>query len=179
MNFPTTRRAIDREGPVVYHLRFASADEIRRAEAVLDEIDFQPLHHGGDISRYQQSIDNDACDLVQRIREVLDTVRAAIEPSGRLSVETYAFQYLPDQGVPEHRDKRRHVASLMVYIGDYKGGGFTYYKDDEEVKLELNSGDALLLLNETSSGKWRNPLHRVEEVQSGRRSVIVGSLVRE
>ena len=163
----------------MHHANFASVDEISRAEAMLDEVNFQPLHHEGEIARYQQSLDNNECVVLRRICYMLETVCEVMEPSGELGIETYAFKYCQGQGVPEHRDKRRHVVSLMVYVGCYEGGEFVYRIKDEKVKLEMDSGDALILLNETSSGKWRNPLHRVKKVRSGERKVLVGSLVRE
>lgn len=179
MRFPTTEQEINKSGPVVHSPGFASSGATAQARGVLAATDFQPLDYEGEVARYQTSLRGDECSLLEKIESVLDDVQQAIKPSGEVDIELYAFKYLPGQGVPQHRDKRRHIASMMVYLGDYQGGGFTYEEEGEQKHIQVDSGDALLLLNETSSGKWRNPLHRVEEVQTGQRMVLSGSLVRE
>jgi hypothetical protein len=179
MRFPKSEQEINQSDPVIHFPSFASSEATSQARGVLTEADFQPLNHEGEVARYQTSLSGDECSLLGKIESVLENVRVAIKPSGKFDVELYAFKYLPGQGVPEHRDKRRHIASMMVYLGDYQGGGFTYEDEGEQKHLQVDSGDALLLLNETSFGEWRNPPHKVEEVQTGQRMVLSGSLVRE
>lgn len=179
MSFLETEQEANQNGPIIHSPNFASSEAISQAGKVLDTADFQPLDYEGEVARYQTSLEGDECSLLGEIEAVLRDVQLAMKPSGEVDIEMYAFKYLPGQGVPQHRDKRRHIASMMVYLGDYQGGGFTYEIEGEKEHLELNSGDALLLLNETSSGEWRNPVHKVQEVEAGQRMVLSGSLVRE
>lgn len=179
MRFPKTEQEANQNGPVIHCPGFASSGATSQARGMLAEADFQPLDYEGEVARYQTCLNGDDCSLLGKIRAVLVDVQQAIEPSGEVDIELYAFKYLPGQGVPQHRDKRRHIASMMVYLGDYRGGGFTYETEGKRKHLPLDSGDALLLINETSSGEWRNPLHKVDEVQAGQRMVLSGSLVRE
>jgi len=170
------------DSPVTHFAGAVPSHLISEVEEVLSAETFKPLHHKGEVTRYQKPLNSDKFKLLERVTSVLSEISTALHADESTDTELYAFRYVTGQGVPEHQDKRRHVASLMIYAGDYDGGEFVYETQNgdstEETVVPLQRGDALLLVNESESGAWQNPTHHVREVRRGERFVVAGSLVR-